>query len=183
MKYFAKYLPVEGEIKIGDTYTTQNWINNNKSPVQRTQEGDYTNKIKLSLYLCSKDIKVGDKITITKNMFCVKEGDYIADKLLVKVLEENPLSLSKHVFKVIGLISPEAIWVKEGDEFDKEDVNILESTLLWSQDKVDECSSLTYNTKRVRYRTFIERIFPSEFWADKKETYIEIKCPTCKTFH
>lgn len=117
--YFAKHLPVEGEIKEGDHYL----FNNNNDIATK----DVINEIKLhsegytraKLFLCSRDIKVGDKVQGT-----ILTGDnvYVTDEQGYNLKENiHNISLKEaqimDAFKVIGEISPEAIWVKEGDEF------------------------------------------------------------------
>lgn len=107
MKYFTKYLPVEGEIKEGDYYL------NNGTPTKRTEgteDKSYLNQQKVKLFLCSRDIQVGDTVHYPLN-------NYIP----VQWLGGN---LTGHEFKVIGEISPNAIWVKEGDEFDEDQIKL-----------------------------------------------------------
>jgi len=95
--YFAKYRPVEGEIKEGETgisinnatYTHFNHLGKNYGKPAR-------------LFLCSRDIKPEDYL---------KEGN-------VHIYHDS----SEPPFKVIGEISPEATWIKENMEFDERDL-------------------------------------------------------------
>lgn len=111
MKYFAKYLPVEGEVNIGDNFIDTGVMN--LIGKRANKHGDYSGYQKVKLFLCSRDIQVGDTV---KALLVDKFGykDYlITDK------DSAELSIEMGDFKVIGEISPEATWVKEGDEFDR----------------------------------------------------------------
>lgn len=94
--YFAKYLPVKGEIKA-------------------------------KLFLCSRDIQVGDKY-FHDDFYPYPVGD-IADtntKVMnahMMVSNEGEDYEGDWSYKVVGEISPEATWVKEGDEFDEDEVS------------------------------------------------------------
>lgn len=104
-KYFTKYLPVEGEIKNGDKYVTEDGIL--RDTTYQTEDGrggtiDRTHDKKVKLFLCSRDIQVGDKVI---------------DSIDGKEYEVKSGFLPPEMVKVIGEISPEAKWVKEGDEF------------------------------------------------------------------
>lgn len=108
--YFAKYLPVEGEIKEGDMY----WFNG--SPTELRKDNNDAHGMcsckKVKLFLCSRDIQIGDKVRwLTGN------GEWGNS-----VVTGDPSKLIE-TYKVIGEISPEAIWVKEGDEFDEGDIS------------------------------------------------------------
>jgi hypothetical protein len=104
-KYFAKYLPVGSRInekgdnvmfKIDNRWTEPTDFDSFLGPdIQEVAGG--------VLFLCSKDITQEDYL---------KEG--------VVHLYFNPQSKDEEKpFKVIGEISPDATWVKEGDEFDE----------------------------------------------------------------
>lgn len=124
--HFAKYLPVEGEIKEGDYWQHP------KGPVFPWTEAYARGPIstglmkKVKLFLCSRDIKVGDGIK-TK---CKEEwldakvlelppeySDYANYRIVCGSMESY--SLGMYTIKIIGEISPEATWVKEGDQFDE----------------------------------------------------------------
>lgn len=99
-KFFAKYLPVEGSIRKGDYY-----IANDGKPTLALVEADYHQWLKRAeLSLCSRDIKVGDDY--------YKNG---RDITLFGIYSEP----TDKCFKKIGKVSPDATWVKEGDEFDE----------------------------------------------------------------
>lgn len=124
--YFAKYLPVEGEIKEGDHYlfeerTTKMVINILPDVIQMYvgQFGELGAKEyidrhyrKVKLFLCSRDIEVGD-ILWSDTM----GGGHYSSEF------EPP----KDAVKVIGEISPYAVWLKEGDEFEEDEVKMYDS--------------------------------------------------------
>jgi hypothetical protein len=122
MKYFTKYLPVEGEIKMGDKFYEEGLgigTRTNKKGVYDFQ--------KVKLFLCSRDIQVGDKVIDTdeyNSVLTVVEGDAKTQLGLpddqVTVLVGRTLGC----LKVIGEISSKAYWVKEGDEFQDDQVKL-----------------------------------------------------------
>jgi hypothetical protein len=135
--YFAKYLPVEGVPQLGDMYLTNRpnykagphlcagndgkivWFQDGAPNITIYTELEFAKKVKL--FLCSKDIRVGDKFTQvgvdmihpTARFTCVEHDDYEQP-----ICDEGRHWSKNTIYKVIGLISPEATWVKEGDEFD-----------------------------------------------------------------
>ena len=135
LKYFAKWLPVEGEVKNGDMWIYRGYA---MSPVDYDydpypQDTGEKVKQKVQLFLCSRDIKVGDKVSNGRNEFVVERigGDIIMwDKTFRDEGFLGPGYLYKQCkasecFKVIGEISPNALsFVKEGDEFDERDISI-----------------------------------------------------------
>lgn len=161
-KYFSKYLPVEGEIKEGSVcyfkqfneFGTAKMIYNELCFVSFPQEnkGSLTSPINRNLddkrpyklFLCTKDIQVGDKY------FSVSGSDIVeTERYASKPLEGS--------FKIIREISPEAMWVKEGDEFDEDDFKLF---------SLDYDGNLTDNEE--------------SFFT---QPTLKIKCPTCKTYH
>lgn len=133
MKYFAKYLPVEGEIKEGDAAVYLGSPGSSPVILSQFADFDYYNKKgfykKVKLFLCSRDIQVGDKVwdiafnkfvdvekpTHTKGLF------FINDCILI---DENNLEyMYERYLKVIGEVSPAAIWIKEGMEFDEDQIH------------------------------------------------------------
>lgn len=122
--YFAKYLPVEGEIKEGDKclmYLGSNYL----LPTIQTYDGvshlGKEDKL-MKFFLCSRDIQVGSKFTwgniktriedVVEHI--LKDGRIIDSSGTYHTIEDTFLEFD---FKVIGEISPEATWVEEGDEF------------------------------------------------------------------
>jgi len=121
-KFFAKYIPVKGDINDGDIcfdlQESKYMIRTRDDEFKRPRFQEVESKLtrirplqkmeKRELSLCSKDIEVGDKV-----IFRGKEYEVTKDSL--------PTVLSsKNMFKVIGKVSPEATWVKSGDEFDED---------------------------------------------------------------
>lgn len=133
-KYFAKYLPVAGKEQEGKPLDI------------------YVGNIKL--FLCSRDIKVQDRVIFfqTKNndsfgtiveIFNSSYDVYLGNKISIINIPKNGC------FKVIGEISKNAIWVKEGDEFDKEELEANGVGPNWSDNfsnwkfkiKCDKCET------------------------------------------
>lgn len=122
-KYFAKYLPVEGEINIGDKYFTKRGVLHSCGIKPNSEMLNPEESLKKAkLFLCSRDTQVGDK---------VKWSEHNPDKpWLTQFGTETTImnlgGLEPHPawVKVIGEISPEATWVKEGDEFDENQLQI-----------------------------------------------------------
>ena len=84
---------------------------------------------KVKLFLCSRDIAVGDSVWSNFDGGSLSEGKYLR-KEDVYMYFKNPKGeeIMLHedeckdwFFKAIGEISPEATWVKEGTEFDDSD--------------------------------------------------------------
>lgn len=133
-KYFAKYLPEEGEIKFKDLkfglkvatpseYGRGYIANHNHTEdsvmviYNMEEEGYYKlSELKLlKLFLCSRDIQVGDKVRHTVS----------GEEVLWTDMDTEFRSVEMY-FKVIGEISPDALsYVKEGDEFDEKDVKLV----------------------------------------------------------
>lgn len=157
-KYFTKYLPVEGEIKEGD------WV---RSPGTGAifvwdedllrVEGDQ----KMKLFLCSRDIQVGDRVYDIQSQLYGKitEGGNLIDTYNMLREDEMELIATLDPIKVIGEISPEAAWVTEGMEFDEEEIRAVdkEEKIEIHPDYVDD-------------------------WG-REDIYWEFTCPTCKRFH
>ena len=74
---------------------------------------------KTKLFLCSRDIQVGDKL--------IKDGvEYEAHSRpdgvpFIGYYNKDWCYIDNDCFKVIGEISPDATWVKEGMEYDEKD--------------------------------------------------------------
>lgn len=156
-KYFAKYLPVEGEIKEGDRWWVKTLPQVYPLPADKstldywnTQFGNQKDFSKVNLFLCSRDIRVGDKVIYKshieshwfKGTVAVYTNSYTAfeedrdndgDKESFYINYD-----SKDVYKIVGEISPEASWVKEGDEFDEGEVKIYERKDFSHWDSEDE---------------------------------------------
>ncbi len=131
--YFAKYLPVEGEIKEGDTFLehgisyrllhkkVDEWVICTLN-LEKQFSTVCKNPVKSKLFLCSKDIQVGDKAIYENKEVIITGYD---ERFLIWEFEGMPAPVDydkKLLFKIIGEISPEATWIKEGDEFDEYEV-------------------------------------------------------------
>lgn len=118
MQYYAIYLPAEGAISEGDMVRHNGSI---VKALKKEGEGDTwktsgfpvygSNLQKVRLFLCTKDIQIGDKI------FDTYSG------LEIDVTNQNfPSNASDFWVKKIAYISSEAKWVKEGDVFNEDEV-------------------------------------------------------------
>lgn len=124
MKYFAKYLPVEGR---GDKGCKWQWFNNIKDAEWEDITPSDMDAIiahglkpeprfrKLKLFLCSRDINLHEKCYLQET---------VNGELQEVVPNQIHAELRKKCFVKIGEISPEATWVKEGDEFEEGDYRI-----------------------------------------------------------
>lgn len=132
-EFFAKYLPVPGEIKESDRAfwnvqtnrvfapsLDEKNIGNWKSLLRKVRTAQHR---PVKLFLCTRNIQVGDEVMdINSNQTFIVgniKGDEVYDK------KDNWVRLKKNCIKVIGEISPKATWVTEGDEFDKNEINIV----------------------------------------------------------
>lgn len=124
-KYFAKYLPVDGEVKDGDHAL------NNAGCVYLSLVGNDDTKAhqKMKLFLCSRDIQVGDK-KVYSGINGIHEDDKDNEpEIIAEIKTEYQLQFIRAIaeaaqviaFKVLCPISPEATWIKEGDEFTNEE--------------------------------------------------------------
>lgn len=118
--YFAKWISVEGEIKEEDYFKTEGHeeVLKRGSGKQRIAGSYDAKQYKVKLFLCSTDIQVSDKDV------------HIPYGVVSKIHDEADLKVAKafkglglqEAFKVIGEISPEASWVKEGDKLSEDDI-------------------------------------------------------------
>lgn len=162
-KYFAKYLPVEGEIKEGDKAC---WsirfkhiigFEGGAKHVQLLQEDGHE---PVKLFLCSRDItsedyKLPDNLLedyLQKEYSRYGTGEETFDQWFNGNI--NWIS-TLGAYKVIGEISPEAIWVKEGDEFNEDEIEPYFSPKIvnkqeWKSYSV-EGHRISNNTKQIVY--------------------------------
>lgn len=131
-KYFTKYLYVEGEVKPKDKFiygidgrylaiASDDW--NDQSKIF------FPEHFKVKLFLCSRDIQVGDKIrgeypsTLGFDVEVISEDNIGVPHWQIKGRDGNKHEYAKEdSLKVIGPISHEATWVTEGMVFDEEDI-------------------------------------------------------------
>jgi hypothetical protein len=138
---FAKYLPIQGEIKDGSTYRMRGSGDIRKCEGDAVIERCHRKDIKyqlVELFVCNKDIKPGDKLRCYKPdfseylevEFIEEKSGYVEGKLISVYACKYPndsvgVALAEHFFKVIGTVSPEAIWVTEGMEFNDDEIQII----------------------------------------------------------
>lgn len=160
--YFAKYLPVEGDIKIGDKFYEEGL----GIGTRVGKKGIYDFQ-KVKLFLCSRDIQVGDEV--------MDSTGTLKAKLDIQP-QPNEIASGKYI-KVIGEISPEATWVKEGDEFDEDEVQFK---LIYEQDYEDDSIEIVSEEEWLKAK-LKDKLKMFNF-ITLYEKIIEIKGP-CGHFH
>jgi hypothetical protein len=137
MKLFAKYLPVKGKIKEGDSYFhfTGRLYHGFSDSATFKNKGD----TKAKLFLCSRDIKVGDKVMsyghgVSETVISVRTASNLPMKPLLATIKSHSkagyTALASYYYKVLGKISSECSWVKEDDEFELHDLNPLSAAAI-----------------------------------------------------
>ena len=107
MKYFAKYMAVEGEIVDYFIQPTGELGLMYDGLKEFPGMAEYLTKCKpAKLFLCSRDIQ---------------DEDWSVNGRIHLYFEPKNEN-ERHPFKVVGPISPQALWVKEGDEFGEEEL-------------------------------------------------------------
>jgi hypothetical protein len=160
--FFAKYLPVAGEVQEGDKYLETLVFSINevlthsgmvyygdelngtyKIPLIQSVEGGISPKdfiIKVKLFLCTRDIKVGDQVYweypkgISPTCLTVAaipettEGLSYLDENYLLTYPSEIVTCNRNIFKPIGEFIPSrSSHIKEGDEFDMEEARKLVS--------------------------------------------------------
>lgn len=130
-KYFLKYITVDEEIlqddhvlfnnmvcKVINLFTERCYSDDKRLFIEiKLFDGktvmlhDFKYLIKVKLFLCTRDIKVDDKV---RYGYSPNSPEHICESL--------DGCKANGCWKVIGEISPDATWVKEGDEFYEDDV-------------------------------------------------------------
>lgn len=159
--YFTKYLPVEGEIKDGE----RGWSINNALYTHYEYLGKSYGK-PVKLFLCSRDIQDHDN--------CIYMGKYKG--VVTRSIHGKSIWVltdgegNHHIYaddldnliKVIGEISSGAIWVKENQEFEEEEIKCGPTGVrTHTEENPDGTFDATYEFRKI----------------------IKIKCPTCKNYH
>lgn len=169
MKYFTKYLPIEGEIKELDYYKHPNYPD---KLFRFYKPWDYKKEKaqKVALFLCSRNINYLDKFYFKDSKEMTNQGALDSDDRYW-VSDGKILYSKSESFKVIGEISPEAIWVKEGDEFEEEDLESWLYCILHPDESIymEINELIEWNKICIDHKRFVPRI--------------KIKCPTCNKFH
>lgn len=114
-RYFAKYIPAEGEIKDGESGLTSS---GHVFKAIHTHLHLTKGKQKVKLFLCSYDVKIGDVVP--------EYGKIVNAKISSFIFEDGKCQQKMVCYKVIGEISPRAIGVNQWDEFNDEDIMIIE---------------------------------------------------------
>lgn len=181
-KYFTKYLPVEREIKEGDkvlhkgeiltTSSYDSWFTKWDFVEKSIAPVDYETPKLLKLFLCSRDIQVGDKVVTELPIPELNINEF--DKGTVISLGTRGFNVKSenitthwgayHTIKIIGEISTEAIWA-EGMKFDENEVNFQASDNLPFEEFIDISE----------HEYYLHTNYPLK--------RIQLKCPTCEHFH
>lgn len=193
-KYFSKYLPVLGEIKEGDIFEVEkgtyskliSMINNTckclcihgfKVGQEYTCHAVNLQK-KFKLFLCSRDIQIGDKVQrYFKDKLCnpTEVLDMQGDKIKMDGGSFTSIWDDKSLFfKVIGEISREATWIKEGDEFDEDEIKRTYSERYYDPEEEEAY----WDTCQLKGTDPDPK--PKDSWHFNP---IKIKCSNCKSFH
>ncbi len=174
IRFFTKYLPVDGIITKGDYFLMGE--NKRVTLCEADKDAEYFTKEgyqKVKLFLCSDDIQVGDNVFLENGYnYFSKAIDKINNSdrdIILETMPENRKSGTidyREMVKVLGEVSPDAIWIKNDMEFDKTDVqryviandSLPVLPLAWG----DELKSRHPDQYRDAYK---------------------FKCGNCKTFH
>lgn len=203
-QFFAKYLPVEGEAQdIGDCFEIEKnsickIIGNTNSNYRfktigltgffKDKKGDYNligNHKKVKLFLCSRDIQIGDKVLDQDNDEGIVKDcsdlhnihiEYIngGSSLICNLANciDKEQEGIQYCFKVIGELSPKAIWIKEGDEFD--DMDWAQFLTYWDMDENGECNPKELDEEELEWKID---------YGYQYEPYIRVKCSQCEIYH
>lgn len=154
MNYFAKYLPTEGDVIMtheefvaqkqlfhdGRLYDHHPMLNN-REPWKYTfliPCGESTGTHVLIkecqpavLTLCSHDVQKDDRVYFADPDDGISSGYYVVssvgETIFIKSETAFIEALPEELVMIIGRISPDAIWVKEGDELEATEVNLGET--------------------------------------------------------
>jgi hypothetical protein len=152
--YFTKYLPFDGKFKEGfckNIATNEIIYYNGNYGETRPEELE-----PIKLMLCSRDINVGE--------MAWHNGE-------LKEVTEDVLSFArKFGYKINGEVSPKAIWVKEGDEFDEHEVYFY-------------AKHRSFPDMNFRFNMLGQFEEMEEKDKLKYTVFCEILCQNCKTYH
>lgn len=117
--YVIKLLPVLGELEIGDItfwdncegYYNNQFVKVDKGFLTHAQSSGWK---KFKYFLCSYNLQTGDEFYHNNLNYSYPEKRYNYDP------ESIDISGGEN-FKVVGKISPEATWVKDGDKINEDD--------------------------------------------------------------
>lgn len=178
--YYTLYLPVEKEeIQVGDHFASpksgtnihpadriENGIIYTKNPHGQKKFDIEKERLKKSkLFLCSKKIRAGkafDKsvgwCSVVKIFDTVANVHYAEEEGVVKLSRSHNSLIS-----VVGEISPEVVWIKHWDKLSLDDIKLNSEEETKQQDGF--------------YERGVNDIY---IGADGR---VQIKCPTCKSYH
>jgi len=133
-KYYAKYLPIEGNLEIGDItfwdsnegYFSKQFVRVSESFINHAYGCRWK---KYELFICSRDIQIGDHA-----MELLTTGEYDTFQIDTENDIYDDMIADKKQFKVIGKVSKEALWVKDGDEFDDDELIANGYGVNWNKD-------------------------------------------------
>jgi hypothetical protein len=141
-KYYTKYLPIEGEIKVGEIclITDEDGLIG-FLPFKQiyVDEGGIPPK-KVELFVCSRDIKIGDHA-----MELLTTGEYDTFQIDTENDIYDDMIADGRQFKVIGKVSKKATWVKGGDEYYENELFAHGVGVNWCKD--GEPTGLIYTFK------------------------------------
>lgn len=193
-KYFIKYLPVEGEIKHGDlVYDTVNpnfrielFVCRIDGDVLYDERGFVRNKEHckpVKLFVCCQDIKIGQLFYHSSDLLTsILVTDTNIDHLRSRIEHEKETRNNKidYFFTVMGQISPEAIWVKEGDEFEEDEIKLVNRDFY----KCICVEKLGYEDELCpHYNGGVNKHVDGCYRKEQIPWVYKIKCGMCKTFH
>ncbi len=191
--YFIKSLPDKRVIKSNQRLIKNYPIQDDHWPSRRWKEdmSDYADLsgVPDTLYVCSRDIKLKDSVMCFDYPTFEFLGTGIVEQIYGHHIDNNQytdvwasseeLNYQYPAIRVIGHLSPNAIWVKEGDEFSIEQ-------LAWMSDSGnDMIYPFTQIKESFDEDQADEPIEERETHFDdfKGTVYIAIQNPLSKTFH
>lgn len=128
------------------------------------------------LFLCSRDIQVGDKVNNDRrNIIGAEITSFDSNKTTLMLKGGNlkykfDTAANAECFKVIGEISPDATWVTEWMEFDEEDIDII----YYHPEKVSGVREKGYLLALKKFPDFYQGYMP----------FARFRCPSSpKHFH
>ncbi len=176
--YFAKYLQGEGEIKDGDivllgnTLTKVVGIDEDMSLKAQELTGLKTRRewyqqksVIQKLFLCSRDIQVGDKFNYRGTTHNILQ--YIDDSTKCLYNQNGEKLEPQSCYKVICEISPAATWLKDGINFEENEVVLVAIPI----------TGETGSEREYRH------LFTGVLSKDKWKGLAKIKCSQCNTYH
>jgi len=194
--YFAKYLPVEDK----DSSNTWQWDNNVKNTGWELISPSDMDAIiahglnpapkfrKIRLFLCRRDIQVGDTVQHREGYNKTSEVDWEIikqaedkDKFTCKYDEIIKDLFKWNLFKTIGKISSEAIWIKDGDEFEEDEIKIIYTK---KYECLCEKPGIYRTPEQATCSHMVDDHRGGDFCIRKIDVvkHVEIMCRCCETF-